>query len=35
VVLGAQVKYDTVTQTETVAKGLVDIASGDKIDYLL
>ena len=34
VVLGAQVKYDTATQTETVAKGLVDIAADDKIDYL-
>ena len=34
VVLGAQVKYDAATQTETVAKGLVDIVAGDKIDYL-
>ena len=33
-VLGAQVKYDAETQTETVAKGLLDIAAGDKIDFL-
>jgi hypothetical protein len=45
VVLGAQPKYDTATETgtgtatvaagtATVAKGLLDIVSGDKIDYL-
>ena len=33
-VLGAQVKYDAETQTETIAKGLLDIAAGDKIDFL-
>jgi hypothetical protein len=33
-VLGAQVIYDAETQTETVAKGLLDIAAGDKIDFL-
>ena len=34
VVLGAQPKYDAETETGTVAKGLIDIVSGDKIDYL-
>ena len=35
VVLGAQVKYDAeATQTGTVARGLLDIVAGDKIDYL-
>ena len=34
VVLGAQPKYDTETQTGTVAKGLLDIVAGDAIDYL-
>lgn len=34
VVLGAQIKYDAATQTETVAKGLLDIVAGDKIDFL-
>jgi hypothetical protein len=34
VVLGAQIKYDPATQSETVPKGLVDIVAGDKIDYL-
>ncbi len=33
-VLGAEIKYDTVTQTETLAKGLIDINAGDKIDFL-
>lgn len=33
-VLGAQIKYDTTTQTETLAKGLIDIKAGDKIDFL-
>ena len=33
-VIGAKVKYDTATQTETVPKGLIDIVAGDKIDYL-
>lgn len=33
-VLGAQKKYDPATETETVAKGLIDIVSGDKIDFL-
>lgn len=33
-VLGAQIEYDTTTQTETLAKGLIDIKSGDKIDFL-
>ncbi len=33
-VLGAQIKYDAETQTETVAKGLLDIVAGDKIDFL-
>jgi hypothetical protein len=34
VVLGAQIKYDTEAETETVAKGLLDIVAGDKIDFL-
>ena len=34
VVLGAQIKYDSATQTETVPKGLLDVVAGDKIDYL-
>lgn len=33
-VLGAEIKYDTSTQTETMAKGLIDINPGDKIDFL-
>jgi len=33
-VLGAQIKYDTLKQTETLAKGLIDIKAGDKIDFL-
>ncbi|MBN1461194.1 MAG: peptidase C11, partial [Armatimonadetes bacterium] len=33
-VLGAQIKYDAATETETVARGLIDIVAGDKIDYL-
>jgi hypothetical protein len=33
-VLGAQIRYDTKTETETLAKGLIDIAAGDKIDFL-
>jgi hypothetical protein len=33
-VLGAQMKYDTDTQTGTVAKGLLTIAAGDEIDFL-
>jgi hypothetical protein len=33
-VLGAQIKYDAETQTETVARGLLEIAAGDKIDFL-
>jgi hypothetical protein len=34
VVLGAQIIYDPTKQTETVAKGLLKIVAGDKIDYL-
>lgn len=33
-VIGAQVKYDTAQETETIAKGLIDIVPGDKIDFL-
>jgi len=33
-VLGAQIKYDAATETQTVARGLIDIVAGDKIDYL-
>jgi len=33
-VLGAQKKYDTDRETYTVAKGLLDIKAGDKIDFL-
>jgi len=33
-VLGAQIKYDQETETETVAKGLLEIAEGDRIDFL-
>lgn len=33
-VLGAQIVYDTETQSETTAKGLIDIVAGDTIDYL-
>lgn len=33
-VLGAQIKYDTSSQTEALAKGLIDIKAGDKIDFL-
>jgi hypothetical protein len=34
VVAGAQKRYDAETQTETVAKGLLEIVSGDRIDFL-
>lgn len=33
-VIGAQLRYDAATETETQAKGLVEILPGDKIDYL-
>lgn len=33
-VLGAQLRYDAETETETQAKGLIDILPGDRIDYL-
>ena len=33
-VLGAQPRYDPETETGTVAKGLLEIVAGDKIDYL-
>jgi hypothetical protein len=33
-VLGAQKRYDMVTETETVPKGLIEIVAGDRIDYL-
>lgn len=33
-VIGAQLRYDADTETETQAKGLIDILPGDKIDYL-
>jgi len=33
-VIGARIKYDPKTQTEAVAKGLIDIAAGDRIDFL-
>lgn len=33
-VLGAQPRYDAAAETETVAKGLIDIVAGDTIDYL-
>ena len=33
-VLGAQIKYDPKKQTETVPKGLLAIAKGDKVDFL-
>ena len=33
-VIGAQIKYDTETQTEALPKGLIDIAAGDRIDFL-
>ncbi len=33
-VIGAQIKYDLENQTGTVAKGLIDIVAGDKIDFL-
>ncbi|NDL67458.1 hypothetical protein [Anaerotalea alkaliphila] len=33
-VLGARPRYDEDVQTGTVAKGLLDIAAGDRIDYL-
>lgn len=33
-VLGARLRYDTTTQTLTLAKGLTDIVAGDRIDYL-
>jgi len=33
-VLGAQIRYDTKAETETLAKGLIDIVAGDKIDFL-
>jgi len=34
VVMGAQPKYDAQAETETVARGLIDIVPGDAIDYL-
>lgn len=34
IVVGAQLRYDAATETETQAKGLVEILPGDKIDYL-
>lgn len=34
VVLGAQIKYDEEAETNTVAKGLLEIVAGDKIDFL-
>lgn len=34
VVLGAQIKYDEETETETIAKGLLKILPGDEIDFL-
>jgi hypothetical protein len=33
-VIGAQKKYESDRETQTVAKGLIDIKAGDKIDYL-
>jgi hypothetical protein len=33
-VIGAQLRYDAATETETQAKGLIEILPGDKIDYL-
>ncbi|MCE5222921.1 clostripain-related cysteine peptidase [bacterium] len=33
-VIGAQKKYDADRETQTVAKGLLEIKAGDKIDYL-
>jgi hypothetical protein len=33
-VLGAQKRYNATTQTATLAKGLLPIVAGDKIDYL-
>lgn len=33
-VLGAQIKYDAEKETENLAKGLIDIKAGDKIDFL-
>lgn len=33
-VLGARIRYDAATQTETVAKGLLEILPGDTIDFL-
>jgi hypothetical protein len=33
-VLGAQKRHNTTTQTRTLAKGLLDIVAGDKIDFL-
>jgi hypothetical protein len=34
VVLGAQINYDEETETETIAKGLLEILPGDEIDFL-
>ncbi len=34
VVLGAQIKYEEEPETNTIAKGLLDITEGDKIDFL-
>lgn len=34
VVMGAQPRYDSETETGTVARGLIDIVAGDAIDYL-
>lgn len=33
-VLGARIKYDAENETPTIAKGLIDIVKGDKIDFL-
>ncbi len=33
-VLGAQIKYDSEFETNTIAKGLLDIVAGDIIDFL-
>lgn len=33
-VLGAQRRYDAEAETPTIAKGLIDIVAGDRIDYL-
>jgi len=33
-ILGAQIKYDQEPETETIAKGLLGIVEGDRIDFL-